>query len=430
MADLRTDGRTEPRPSLRQGVLVLLVLALVQFTSIVDFMVVMPLGPQMIRKLGLTTRQFSLIVASYSISAGLAGLLASSIMDRFGRKSAYQGLFAGFLLGTLACCLTREYNTLLAAGAACRRLGGLLGGLGLTIVADVFPEEQRGRATGVLMSAFALASVFGVPVGLQVGTVYGWHVPFLILAAVGTIVFLAGVLVMPALREHLHQGAQVHPVTQAIETFRQPGNLVAFALTGAVMFGAFAVIPYISLSLVANVGVPEEKLWLVFLTGGILTLIGAPLIGGLADRFGKVLVFRIVAVIAACLILVVTNLPVVPLAAAVGVVGLLMVSNAGRMTASMSMITTSRCESRFRGGLMSANSAVQHVSAGLAAYVGGRILARSEDGFLHNFSKVGLISVVATLISLWLAGRVKQPAGKVTSADNSESAEVTAGLLE
>ena len=146
--------------------LVLLVLALVQFTSIVDFMVVMPLGPQLIRKLGLTTGQFSLIVASYSISAGLAGLLASSIMDRFGRKAAYLGLFAGFLLGTLACGLTREYYTLLGARALTGAFGGILGGLALTIIADVFPEEQRGRATGVLMSAFALASVLGVPAGL------------------------------------------------------------------------------------------------------------------------------------------------------------------------------------------------------------------------------------------------------------------------
>ena len=146
------------------------------------------------------------------------------------------------------------------------------------------------------------------------------------------------------------------------------------------MFGAFSVIPYISLSLVANVGVPEKKLWLIFLTGGLLTLIGAPLIGALADRFGKLLVFRIVALISAGLILVVTNLPVVPLAAAaVGVVGLLMVSNAGRMAAAMSMITAS-VASRFRGGLMSANSAVQHVSAGLGAYIGGRILVRRKTG--------------------------------------------------
>ena len=137
--------------------LVLLVLALVQFTSIVDFMVVMPLGPQLIRELGLTTAQFSLIVASYSINAGIAGLLASSVMDRFGRKAAYLGLFGGFLLGTLACGLARQYYTLLAARALTGAFGGILGGLALTIIADVFPEDKRGRATGVLMSAFALA---------------------------------------------------------------------------------------------------------------------------------------------------------------------------------------------------------------------------------------------------------------------------------
>ena len=414
---------------MSRGVIILLILALVQFTSIVDFMVVMPLGPQLIRKLGLSTRQFSLIVASYSISAGVAGLLASSIMDRFGRKTAYLGLFAGFLVGTLACGLARQYSTLLAARALTGAFGGILGGLGLTIVADVFPEEQRGRATGVLMSAFALASVFGVPLGLQLGTALGWHVPFLILAALGSLVFVAGFFVMPPLREHLHRGTHAHPLSQAVETFRQAKNLLAFGLTAAVMFGGFAVIPYISLSLVANVGVVEENLWLVFLTGGTLTLFGAPLIGTLADRFGKLPVFRIVAVCSACLIVVVTNLPRVPLALAVGVVGLLMVSNAGRMTASLSMITAS-VESRFRGGFMSANSAVQHVSAGLGAYIGGRILVRSQDGALHNFNMVGLISVVATLFSLWLAGQVKPAAEPGPGVVEKETGHVTADVLE
>jgi MFS transporter, DHA1 family, inner membrane transport protein len=430
MADSSTEGTSEARTSSRQRVLVLLVLALVQFTSIVDFMVVMPLGPQMIAKLRLTTEQFSLIVASYSISAGLAGLLASSIMDRFGRKTAYLSLFGGFLLGTLACGMTQEYVTLVAARALTGAFGGILGGLGLTIIADVFPEERRGRATGVLMSAFALAPVIGVPAGLQLGEMYGWQVPFLVLAALGSVVFIAGLLVMPALREHLHEAAHVHPLAQVINTFRQPGSLVAFALTASVMFGAFAVIPFISLSLVANVGVPEKKLWLIFLTGGLMTLIGAPLIGALADRFGKVMVFRIVASIAACVIIVVTNLPVVPLAVAALVVGLLMVSNAGRMATSMSMITGS-VTSRYRGGLMSANSAVQHVSAGLAAYVGGRILGPPQSGQLHNFGKVGLVSVAATLLSVWIAGHVKRAGGGTAAGVvEKEPASVTADVLE
>jgi MFS transporter, DHA1 family, inner membrane transport protein len=428
MADLRTDAATGATTSVRQRVLVLVVLALVQFTSIVDFMVVMPLGPQIIAKLGLRSAdQFSLIVASYSISAGLAGLLASSIMDRFGRKKAYLSLFAGFLLGTLACGLAREYFTLVAARALAGAFGGILGGLGLTIIADVFPEEQRGRATGVLMSAFALAPAFGVPIGLHLGELYGWYMPFLILAALGSVVFIVGVLVMPPLRGHLHQSAYVRPLAQIVETFRQPGNLISFAFTAAVMFGAFSVIPFISLSLVANVGVPREKLWQVFATAGIMTLFGAPLIGGLADRFGKLLVFRIVALFSACVILVVTNLPVVPLAAAALVVGLLMVSNAGRMAASMSMITAS-VASRSRGGLMSANSAVQHISAGLAASTGGWILGPLRDGHMRNFDVVGLVSLGSALLSVWIAGWVRRAGGTDSGLLEKETTRAAADV--
>ena len=274
------------------------------------------------------------------------------------------------------------------------------------------------------MSAFALASVFGVPLGLHLGYALGWHVPFLILAALGSFIFIAGLVVMPPLREHLHQAAHAHPLSQVVETFRRSQNLLAFGLTAAVMFGGFAVIPYISLSLVANVGVAKKNLWLIFLTGGILTLVGAPLIGMLADRFGKLPVFRIVAVCSACLIVVVTNLATIPLAVAIGLVGLLMVSNAGRMTAATSMITAS-VESRFRGGFMSANSAVQHVAAGLGAYIGGQILSRTGDGPLHNFGRVGLISVAAALLSLWLAGRVRPAFPTGSAAVEQEAEQVT-----
>jgi predicted MFS family arabinose efflux permease len=169
------------------------------------------------------------------------------------------------------------------------------------------------------------------------------------------------------------------------------------------MFGGFSVIPYISLSLVSNVGVPKVKLWMVFVTGGILTMFGAPLIGMLADRFGKLRVYRCVAVVSACLVLCVTNLPRVPLGVAIGVVGVLMVSNAGRMVAALTMITAS-VESRFRGGFMSANSAVQHLSSGLGASLGGKILGEH----LTHFGRVGLMSVTATVLSLWLAGLIRQ----------------------
>jgi MFS transporter, DHA1 family, inner membrane transport protein len=390
----------------RREMVLLLILASVQFTSIVDFMVVMPLGPQLMRKLAINPAQFGWIVSSYTVAAGLAGLLASSVMDRFGRKSAFLSLYSGFLVGTLFCGLSSGYSMLLGARVLTGAFGGILGGMALAIIGDVFPEERRGRATGILMSAFAVASVVGVPAGLYMGTRWGWHVPFLILAGLGLPVLFIGLRVLPPLRDHLRQAPHAHPARQIIETFSHSNHLRAFALTVTVMLGSFSVIPYVSMYLVANAGVTETQLPLVFVTGGILTLVGAPLIGRLADRYGKLPVYRVVTAIAMCLILVVTNLPRVPLALAVGAVGSFMLSNAGRMVAALAMVTGS-VERRLRGGFMSANSAVQHLASGVGASIGGLILTKSDDGTLHRFYLVGLFALVATALSLWVAGRVR-----------------------
>jgi predicted MFS family arabinose efflux permease len=413
----------------RLEMMLLGVLASVQFTSIVDFMVVMPLGPQLIRTLEISPAQFAMIVSSYTISAGLSGLLASSFMDRFSRKAAFLTLYAGFLVGTLFCGVASGYLMLLAARIVTGAFGGILGGMSLAIIGDVFPEERRGRATGVLMSAFALASVVGVPAGLWAGTKYGWNAPFLILAALGFPLLLAGLLALPSLSGHLERGPHPHPLIQIRDTFSHANHLKAFALVLTMMLGAFIVIPFISVDLVANVGVPETSLPLVFVTGGALTMIGAPVVGRLADRYGKLVVYRVVATVAAILILVLTNLPQAPLWIAVTVVGCLMLSNAGRMVAALAMVTGS-VEPRRRGGFMSANSAVQHFSTGLAAYVGGQILARNQDGTIRNFDKVGLIAVAATALSLWLAGRVR-PAPATPPADSSTHSgdDRTAGQL-
>jgi DHA1 family inner membrane transport protein len=399
----------------RREAVLLLILASVQFTSIVDFMVVMPLGPQLMRKLQINAAQFGWIVASYTVAAGVAGLLASSIMDRFGRKSAFLTLYTGFLVGTLFCGLSTGYGMLVVARVLTGAFGGILGGLALAIIADVFPEERRGRATGILMSAFAVASVVGVPVGIYLGGELGWHAPFLILAALGVPVLIASLRILPPLREHLDQATHSHPLRQIVETFSRVNHLRAFALTVVVMLGNFSVIPYVSLSLVSNVGVDEKTgLPWVFVTGGLLTLVGAPLIGRLADRYGKLTVYRAVAAVSMGLIIAVTNLPRVSLAAAVGVVGAFMLSNAGRMVAALAMITSS-VERRSRGGFMSANSAVQHLASGVGAWIGGLMVVKSADGYLQHFGRVGLFALLATALSLWLAGRV-QPAEKPSPA--------------
>ena len=284
--------------------------------------------------------------------------------------------------------------------------GGILGGMALAIIGDVFPEERRGQATGILMSAFALASVVGVPVCLALGTRYGWHVPFLILAAWGVPILLLALRFLPPLRDHLDGRAHAHPWRRLRETFSDANHLRAFALTFAIMFGGFSVIPFISLYLVGNTGVTQENLVWVYVTGGCLTMVGAPLIGRLADRLGKLPVYRAVATVAAALMLVVTNLPRVSLVFAVAAVGSLMLCNAGRMGAGLAIVTGS-VEPRRRGGFISANSAVQHLASGLGAFVGGKILVTAADRSLERFGWVGIVAAAATLLSLWLAGLVR-----------------------
>ncbi len=402
----RSIDETTSREQRRRELILLLILASVQFFSIVDFMVVMPLGPQLRRTLGIDPFQFGLIVASYTLSAGVAGLLGSSVLDRFSRKNAFLTLFVGFLVGTLLCGLSFNYTTLLIARIVTGAFGGILGGMALAIIGDVFPEERRGRATGVLMSAFALASVLGVPICIEIGTRFGWHVPFVTLAVVGLPFFLLAVRVLPPLRDHLQGRVHSHPWTQLRQTFSHANHLRAFALTFAIMFGGFSVIPYISLYLVGNVGVTEKNLTWVYVTGGLLTLVGAPVIGRLADRFGKLAVYRVVATIAASMMMVVTTLSPVPLFLAVAATGALMLSNAGRMVAGLAIVTGS-VEQRQRGGFMSANSAVQHLASGLGAFVGGKIITPAAEGVLLHFGRVGIMAMTATLLTLWLAGRVR-----------------------
>jgi DHA1 family inner membrane transport protein len=418
---------SEPAFSPGRERLILFVLATVQFTSIVDFMIVMPLGPQLERELGLTPATFGQIVSSYTYAAGVAGLFASVLVDRFARRTAFLSIFAGFLVGTLACGLAPNYGWLLAARVLTGAFGGILGGLALAIIGDVFPENRRGWASGMLMSAFAVASVVGVPLGIAIGHRFGWHVPFVSLAALGVPVLFVAASSLPRLDRHL-SSERVHPFVMLKEVFTEPNHRRAFALTVALMFGGFTVIPFLSPYLVSNVGITEDDLAWVYISGGVLTLVGSPIAGKLADRYGKLIVFRIVSPLFAVTVLVASNLPPASLVVASLVMAFVMVTSAGRMVPAMAMITSSVHPSR-RGGFLGANSAVQHVAAGLGASIGGMILTKS-DGKLEHYPIVGLISVAGTLVSLWLAGRLRIVTGEHPTTATESLAAAAQGTVD
>ena len=401
----RESAEEESPESRNRERLILLILAAVQFTTIVDFMIVMPLGQQLMRTLKIGPAEFGLIVSSYTFAAGAAGLVASSVVDRFGRRRAFMVLYAGFLLGTLLCALATSYQTLVLARIATGAFGGILGGMTMTIVGDVFPEHRRGRATGSLMTGFSLATVAGVPFGLYLGTHYGWQVPFWVLVLGGLPALFLTPYALPRLDSHIHQ-AHSHPLRSLVDTFSRPNHLNAFALISVLMIAGFGVFPYISVYFVANLGMPEEQLPFNFIVGGAITLLASPAIGWLADRYGKLRVYRVITPFSAALFFGITHLPQVGVPAIVSVYAALMVCNVGRMIAAMSLMTSS-VEPHMRGGFLSANSSVQHIASGLAASMGGLIISQAPDGKLENFGTVGWISAAATLASLWLAGRVR-----------------------
>jgi predicted MFS family arabinose efflux permease len=399
----------------RREQVVLLILAAVQFATIVDFMIVMPLGPQLMRTLHIGPARFGMVVSSYTFAAGAAGLIASSIVDRFARRTTFMVMYAGFLLGTLFCALAPTYHTLVAARVATGAFGGLLGGMAMAIIGDVFPEHRRGRATGSLMIGFSLASVAGVPLGLYVGTKFGWHMPFILLAITGLPALAIVPFALPPLDEHVGK-SHSHPLHSLVATFSHANHIRAFLLIITLMIGSFTVFPFLSPYLVANVGMTEEELPLVYIAGGGLTLFAAPVIGRLADRYGKYTIYSMIAPGSALMLLVITHLPSVPTAIAVSVFGALMVCNVGRMIAAMAMITSS-VEPHQRGAFLSANSSVQHVSAGLGSYLGGAIVAQSASGKILHFGAVGWIAAGATLFSLWLASRIRPADETLTSAE-------------
>jgi predicted MFS family arabinose efflux permease len=417
-------GGEDPRLSAGEWLL-LLVLAAVQFAHIVDFMIIMPLGSRFINAEGgpgeaaslhLTPRQFGLVVSAYTLSAGAASLLASRFLDRFDRKTALLALFAGFTLGTLLCAAATSFPLLLAARAVAGAFCGVSAANLLAIVGDAFPDSRRGTATGVVMSAFSVASIAGVPLGLYLADLLDWRAPFAVLGALSGAVLVLAAWVLPPLRGHL--GRRRSPVSPwAVAT--DPNHVRAYALMVSLVGSSFLVIPYLATYMVANVGLPEGDLKFIYVCGGVTTLLTLTVIGRLADRLGKLPVFRVLALATTVPLFLITVLPPgLSLALVLAVTTLMFVTTSGRMVPGMALITNSSAP-RVRGSFMSLNTAVQQMGAGLASWVGGLLLQKGEGGRLTGYPLVGLLACAAAAASVYLAGRLRPAPGGASAPDTA-----------
>ena len=387
--------------------LLLLLLATVQFTNILDFVIMMPLGPQLMPALGIGPKQFGLVISAYTFSAGLTGLAAAFFLDRYDRRSALLTLYLGFALGTLACAAAPTYGWLVAARVLTGAFGGVLGSLVLAVVGDAVPEERRGRALGIVMGAFSVASVLGVPFGLFLAARLSWHVPFTVLGVLSLGVWALMYRAMPSMRGHL--GPQLPLAERAaavLGLFRQPSVRYALLLTVLLMLGQFSVVSFFSPSLVSNVGFQPQQLSYVYLVGGAVTLFSSPLTGRLADRYGKARVFSLVTLAAVPMLLLVTRLEPAPLPLVLMVTAVFFAVLGGRFVPATAL-ATAVVRPQQRGSFMSLNSSVQQLAAGAAAFIAGLIVVKTPAGPLLHYEYVGYLAATASLLSLLVVYRVR-----------------------
>ncbi|MBU3667029.1 MAG: MFS transporter [Rhodocyclaceae bacterium] len=383
----------------------LLILAGIQFCHVLDFMIMMPLGPFLISALSITTHEFALLVASYSFSAAAAGLLIAPIVDRFERKRFLLAIFAAFALATLFCALSPSFLTLLIARGLAGVFGGMMGALVHTMVADAIPFERRAKATGYVATAFSVSSIAGVPLSLLLADALGWQSPFLLIALISIGLIWFGHRVLPDFRAHLDTRGEARAIRQMLRIAVEPNHLRAMLLTCLIILGGFTVIPYITLYAIANVGIASEQIPLIYFLGGAATLITARLIGALADRFGKVVVFRIVAIGACLPVLLVTHLEHVPLVVWLSITTLFFILVSGRMVPLLAIVG-SAVKPQERGTFLSLNATVQSMAMGLASMIGGIFITQTPDGFISGYGWVGLVAATFNLLAAVWVGRV------------------------
>lgn len=419
----------------------LLILAAVQFSHIIDFMIIMPLGKTIMAVFDISPGQFAWVVSAYAGAALVGNLISTAFIDRFDRRTALLFLFCGFTVGTFACAFAPTYLSLLVFRASTGIFGGTLGALVLAIVGDVIPLERRGAAMGWVMTAFSVASVVGIPSGIWIAAEYGWHAPFLVTAAVSATFVVMAYFFVPSLRGHL-AGAQVQSKDQeamenVIDTaamqqtklpptghalapkhglrkivdpfvliFSDANQRAALLFTMTLMLGHFTIIPFIAPYMQINIGFEDKQVSLIYFIGGLLTVVLLPFFGKLSDRYGRMRIFTTASVFALASIYALTNLDTDSIFLALLATSSFFVVASGRNVPATTMIT-SVVRPENRGGFMSIRQSINEMALFASTLIAGFIITEGPDGKLEHYEWLGYFTMLMSVIAVWAASRVR-----------------------
>ncbi len=388
--------------------LVIAILALLQFTIVLDFMIIAPLGDILMKKLSISPSQFGLIVSSYAFSAGASGILAAGFADKFDRKKILLFFYAGFILGTLLCGIADNYWMLLFARIITGLFGGVIGSIALAIVADLFAVHQRGRVMGMVQMAFAGSQILGIPAGIFMANHFGWHSTFLMIVALAAIIYSVVFLKMQPVMEHLKIKSDKNPFLHLWHTINKKDYQTGFLATAFLAIGGFMLMPFSSAFLINNVQISQHQLPLVFMFGGFSSIIIMPLIGRLSDKIDKFKLFAAGSLMAILMVIIYTHLGVVPLWQVVVINMLLFMGIMSRIIPATTL-NTSIADMQDRGAFMSITSSLQQMAGGIAAIAAGFIIQQdTKTSPIQHFDILGYVVSAVILLCIFFVYRVSE----------------------
>ena len=393
------EQQEQQRGFSRYQSLLVALLAFVQFTIILDFMIMSPLGAIIMPALNITAAQFGVAVSAYAFSAGISGILAAGFADRFDRKRLLLFFYLGFTAGTALCALAPNYHLLLLGRIVTGLFGGVIGSVVLAIITDLFALQLRGRVMGFVQTAFAASQVLGIPAGLFLSNHWNWHVAFGALVGLSIATIAAVLLVMRPVNAHLKLKQDNNAFQHLIETVGQPRYTLAFGVTTLLATGGFMLMPFGSAYTVNNIGIDIVHLPTIYLVSGLFSIFTGPLVGRASDTFGKYPVFIFGSAVSVVMVLIYTHLGHVGLTTVIIVNVLMFVGIFSRMIPSQTLISAIPVPSQ-RGSFSASSASLQQLSGGLGSVLAAAIIAQNADGSLRHFDRLGYIVVATSILSL------------------------------
>jgi len=383
----------------RYEAFVIAILAILQFTVVLDFMVLSPLGAQLMEELKILPSQFSAVVSAYAFSAGISGLLAAGFADKFDRKKFLLVFYAGFLFGTFMCGIAPDYNALLIARIITGIFGGVISSISFSIITDLFKMEVRGRVMGFVQMAFAGSQVLGLPIGLYLANKFGWHSPFLMILGFSAVVGVIILIYMKPVNAHLKTKNDRNAFHHLALTISKPVYLKGFLATTLLATGGFMLMPFGSAFSIHNLGLKMEQLPLLYGVTGVFSMIFGPLTGKISDKVGKYKVFVAGTIVSMLIVGIYTNLNETPLWEVLILNIILFIGISSRIISSSALMTAIP-EPQDRGAFMGINSSIQQISGGIAAWCAGLIVVKTDSGKLENYPILGVVVLVALLVTV------------------------------